>query len=51
MYTPGPATIVVTSVFGFMQNEHTAITGRSVASGIIPPSCQVRPDTVRYSLT
>jgi hypothetical protein len=26
MYTPGPATRVATSVFGFAQNEQAAIT-------------------------
>jgi len=51
MNTPGPATSVVTSVFGFRQNEHAAITGRSVTTGVTPSPCQGIPDTVRHYLT
>jgi hypothetical protein len=34
MNTPGPATSVATSVFGFRQNEHAVIKDRSFVGGI-----------------
>jgi hypothetical protein len=55
MNTPGPATSVATSVFGFRQNEHAAITGRSAARGIAHlPSVgfyRVRPYLTSSGLT